>query len=480
MKKHLLLIAFVFTSLVSQATHQMVYELFYDHVPNSDKYILTLVSGAYGFTNAPLQLEIFSNSPFDTIILQQVYFSTIVDTPCANPIKLLIFKSDTLDLGPIPTAGYRFGLTDCCRNNINSFVTPFSRGFYVEAHMLPEPGFTYASSSPRIINPAMEQQLPGIFSLHQLAMDPDDDSIYYSLVDAREGPFSNPQNIPYQAGYSGFAPVGINNPITINQQTGTFSSTNPVQGRFVFNIRVQTFKNSVLTSTIHRDLTVTLFTPSPLRPTISLSNYAGANPIQQGSVGFYSTLVYTGDSIQFDVNGSVFLDTIFLIGTSRLLSLSNNTAGNCTGTCASFMPNPNLYGLANANGTFKFVADTNHLNSANSATYEVAFTAASQNKCKPYLFDNLIVRVTVANNPIGQEETLTTSVNTYPNPSSGIFNVENPIQHSAVLEVFSMHGQRVYTQKLDPGTQTINLSHLPKGNYILLIDGQNPSKIIIE
>jgi len=88
---------------------------------------------------------------------------------------------------------------------------------------------------------------------------------------------------------------------------------------------------------------------------------------------------------------------------------------------------------------------------------------------------------------IAESETAKLSV--YPNPSSGIFNVQIPDVKSGKVEigVFDVSGKEVYSTmvSMDSGIQNnqINLSNQPKGNYILkmIVAGKLYSeKIVVE
>lgn len=73
----------------------------------------------------------------------------------------------------------------------------------------------------------------------------------------------------------------------------------------------------------------------------------------------------------------------------------------------------------------------------------------------------------------------------YPNPSSGLMQIERTgLQNSAVtLEVFDGAGKMVYQTNLNQISQQLNLSHLPKGLYLLQLNtdaGLIHKKIIIQ
>ncbi len=484
MRKLLLSLFFALSTIATFASHQAVFELNYEHIPNTNKYIFTVTFASEGlFLGAYTPRPIESNSPADSITLNFLYANVYTAPPCSMPNYVILFRSDTVDLGPIPTNGYTFSYSDCCRNGSTGNITNSSgRGYYIDAVMYPEPGQTYASSSPRFVNPAAVQQLtPGIFTLNQPAMDPDGDSIFYMLTDVRDGTFKNHINIPYSTGYSGSMPLGITIPITINQAAGSFSAVNVPVGGYVFNVKVESFKNGQRTSTINRDLRIYALLTAPIAPSISLLNYSGSTPLNVSPGGVYQITVKTEDSIAFDVNGAVLLDSIALAGTSRLFALTSNTAGNCVGNCADFTANPNLFGAANATGRFTFVADTTHLLGSDTTNYDVVFLAASQGTCKPIMTANLFVRISVVRNSgIGLAENIQLKCSVFPNPSSGLVQIVNPFGEAKKVRLISSFGQEVATFYVHSGANEINLGSYTKGLYFLVDEGGNCTKLLLQ
>ncbi len=483
MKKILLLAAILFFSLNSRATHQSVLEIIYDRVPGTNKYVFTLLEQVEAQTTQ-FTISLNSNSPAGTFTINRVE-SIPLNENCPVQNWLNIYKSDTVDLGAIPASGYKFGYTTCCRSPaISNITNPSSTGYYIEVKMYPEPGQSFASSSPRFLNPATKPWLlPSPFALNQPAIDPDGDSIFYALVPVREGTFAANTAVTYTAfnNASGAQPLGAAYPIVINQSQGIFSCANTVPiDVYQFNIEITSYKNNVLTSVVQRDL-LTLATPtSPIAPTISLLNYSGSSPIQVSPSGVYQITVKTEDSLKFDINGAILLDSIALAGTSRLFGLTNNTAGNCIGNCADFSPSPNLFGAANATGHFTFVADTTHLLGSDTINYDVVFLAASQGTCKPIMTANLFVRISVVRNSgIGLAENNQLKCSVFPNPSSGLVQIVNPFAVAKKVRLISSFGQEVAAFNVHSGANEINLGSYAKGLYFLVDEAGSCTKIVL-
>lgn len=83
---------------------------------------------------------------------------------------------------------------------------------------------------------------------------------------------------------------------------------------------------------------------------------------------------------------------------------------------------------------------------------------------------------------VGTEEIAfeTSQILIYPNPSNGLINIKTEGQHIENIEVFNMMGQRVFNT-MNVNTQTINLSRLEAGNYVIKIatDRQVTSEKIV-
>ena len=62
----------------------------------------------------------------------------------------------------------------------------------------------------------------------------------------------------------------------------------------------------------------------------------------------------------------------------------------------------------------------------------------------------------------------------YPNPSTGILMLEYKDNYNdATFEIYDMLGEKVFTQKVTPGTQQLNISSLNNGVYIYKLIGRN-------
>jgi OOP family OmpA-OmpF porin len=84
-----------------------------------------------------------------------------------------------------------------------------------------------------------------------------------------------------------------------------------------------------------------------------------------------------------------------------------------------------------------------------------------------YLVDNITL---IECNQIGISEKPVSLIKAYPNPSNGVFTIENtkPIKQ---LKIYNSFGQLVYTESPSTTKTTLDLTHLPAGMYLCNIDG---------
>ncbi len=72
------------------------------------------------------------------------------------------------------------------------------------------------------------------------------------------------------------------------------------------------------------------------------------------------------------------------------------------------------------------------------------------------------------------EEINADNINVYPNPTNGVFNIENV--RGADVEVFNLIGQRVFSAVEVEENISVNLSNLSEGTYVVRISGTNSVK----
>jgi len=203
---------------------------------------------------------------------------------------------------PGPCVDWTFSFSECCRNaQINTVTNPDSYDIYVETTL---DNFNYPVNSSPVFTaiPVTQFCVGNQFFYNQGAIDPDGDSLVFSLIPA----LSNPTlALPYAAGYSAIQPIASIGPITIDPQTGTITFTPSTIQVGVIAVLCQEYRNGVLIGEVRRDIQMNVVggcigtAPAFAPPTDPFGNPAPAftaycgdtsvyivldNPIQCGSV----------------------------------------------------------------------------------------------------------------------------------------------------------------------------------------------------
>jgi hypothetical protein len=121
-------------------------------------------------------------------------------------------------------------------------------------------------------------------------------------------------------------------------------------------------------------------------------------------------------------------------------------------------------GTVQAFGTFTFAA-------GDSGTYTVEIDDA--NNCGPVSTDAIVIRDLTT----GFEDLSVMGLKLFPNPTSGEITIEMPTKADEVmLEILNLTGQVVFNMKAHTSSgmlrETIDVSRLEKGMYMLRVDGQ--------
>ena len=64
---------------------------------------------------------------------------------------------------------------------------------------------------------------------------------------------------------------------------------------------------------------------------------------------------------------------------------------------------------------------------------------------------------------------LTASINVYPNPSRGVFNVEIPNVDNAEISIVTLTGKQVYSGTTSQSITKVDLSNLAAGMYMVRV-----------
>lgn len=150
-----------------------------------------------------------------------------------------------------PCADWTFSFSECCRNALITTITnPDSYNIYVASTL---DNFNHPiNSSPQFTSiPVTEFCVGNQFFYTQGAVDPDGDSLVFSLV----APLSAPGlALPPVAPYTPLNPIASSTPITIDPQTGTISFTPSMIQVGVIAVLVEEYRNGIKIGEVRRDI----------------------------------------------------------------------------------------------------------------------------------------------------------------------------------------------------------------------------------
>lgn len=181
-----------------------------------------------------------------------------------------------------------FSFSLCCRNAaINTIVNPGGQNIYIESYLnnVAAP----CNSSPSFSNRPVPFICAGqSYCFNHGAVDPDGDSLVYSLVTPANGPGTF---VSYISPYSASQPVLSNPAVSFNPQTGDICMTPTQIIVTVMAVRVEEWRNGVLIGSVIRDIQV-----HTINCTNNLPYITGINNTNQ-----YSYTACAGSPISFNI-----------------------------------------------------------------------------------------------------------------------------------------------------------------------------------
>lgn len=175
------------------------------------------------------------------------------------------FKYTAVVTLPLPCADWTFSYSLCCRNNaINTIVNPGGQNIYVSA-LVNTLDFT-CNNSPQFSNPPLAFPCVGQTTcFNHGAVDPDNDSLYYSLVAPQTGANTT---VTYINPYTAQQPLPSNPPVTINPVTGDICMSPTMQIVTVTAVRIEEWKDGKLKGRIQRDIQIRSINCNNTLPTL--------------------------------------------------------------------------------------------------------------------------------------------------------------------------------------------------------------------
>jgi gliding motility-associated-like protein len=203
------------------------------------------------------------------------------------------------------TGGYYFAWERCCRNGIiNNIQRPGDAAMVIYAE-IPPPRFIKNNTPFYTSNPRTLLCVNNLFRYNMNFVDPDGDSLEYSLIDPLNGNLdrnnpstTNPQSGPYSniawaPGYGKLNPINGSLPLRINSKTGELTCIPNLAGIYVASILVEEFRFGIKIGEVRLELQFTV-TTCPNNPPLS-------------SVVTIDNTVLTTDTIEISVPDRVCL-----------------------------------------------------------------------------------------------------------------------------------------------------------------------------
>lgn len=297
------------------ATHAMGTDITYQWVSGETyEFTLTFYRDCLGST-APSSVTLNINSPSACGSTASVTLSQNGAGVEVSPLCPTQLTNSTCNSGTLPgvqqysyTGNYTFptqctdwniSWTHCCRNNmVTNLTTPGSFDMYVETTLDNSVGLN--NSSPTFTSlpvPYICANQP--FCYNHGALDPDGDSLVYSLVNALDGPYPG-SNITYNVPHSGTYPVAtVSGSSTFDPTTGSMCVTPNGPQVAVVTILVEEFRNGNRIGTTMRDLQIVVQACTNVQPAMNsggMLNNIGGVVLDSNSIE-----VCPGDPVSFDL-----------------------------------------------------------------------------------------------------------------------------------------------------------------------------------
>ena len=306
----IVILIFLFTSFTNFASHIVGGEMSYRCLGNNEYEIsLTVYRDCYNATAGADFDPLASIGIFDAnnnlvtslggvdsgqLLIPQTVPDTleiILTDPCltapGNTCVEYMTYVDTVTLTLI-SGGYQLVYQRCCRNAaISNILNPDTTGMSIVAEIT-EAALTSCNSSPQFtIQPPVFVCVNEPFVFDQSLMDPDGDSLVYTLCTPLDGATlldSRPQP-PYSPPYNEILwfdpPYNLSNilgnisqpPLSIDAQTGVVTAFPETQGLYLVGICVEEYRNGVLISTTRREFQYTVGVCTPLEALIDVPEF---------------------------------------------------------------------------------------------------------------------------------------------------------------------------------------------------------------
>ena len=415
MAKRLLVSIFIYFLYFSvYATHERAGEITYRHLSGLT-YEFTITT----YTN--------SGSPADrdqlTIVWGDGSFEAVQRNVKLDLNNTLRKNTYTTTHTFSATGTYTISMEDPNRNmGIINIPNSVNIPFYIESKIIINPFLTY-NNSVQLTNPPIDVGCTGVPFYHNPgAVDPDGDSLVYSLI--------------YCRGYDGEVIPGYSYPIastsiSINSQTGDFYWDSPVmQGEYNIAILIEEYRYGVKVGEVVRDMQILITACNFKPPTI---------------VAINDTCVNAGDSLIFPVHAYDEIVSLEAYG-DVFATASNNAIFN------------RIYGATSVTSNFFWATNCLHVRKQ---PYQITFKATNHHQ-EISLTSLKTVRITVVC-PAPQnlqasafENTINLSWNPTPCNNAAGYRIYRRVNSYGYIPAHCQTGVPAYTGYVEIGTTDIN------------------------
>lgn len=207
----------------------------------------------------------------NTYNLNRIQINTSLQPPVTNPclvppanstIDEHVFQNTNVTMNN--GSAYQLYTQDNARNNILNITgsTNIGQTWYAE---FPDPGVYGCNSGPVFdVGPPVSVCVNEPLNYDHSATDPDGDQLEYRLCEAfDDAPLGGPPpftSVPYQPPYTAQDPVSANPNLAIDPITGIVTGTPDLNGRWVFTVCVDEFRNGVKIGEYRREVQMTVTT----------------------------------------------------------------------------------------------------------------------------------------------------------------------------------------------------------------------------
>lgn len=418
----------------------------------------TLVGSMFGSIRTPGQLGCTSpQSPISYIGTEIYFFSTEVDLPgiCSD---------------------FNFSFNEVARNPCSNLQV--TGNFYIEADLNNTIG---NNSSPVFLSPAVKTFCVGKeFTWHQLANEPDGDSLYYSLEVPLTGYCGGtPTPVAYVSGYHQSHPITTTGPFLFDYKTGTVTFTASQQEIVTFKITVEEFRLNPATNSFMK----VGQTSRDVQVPIIASSYCTSSPHQilyssNASVDSIPHLVCQDTSIIVKFDSPILSSTIASDGSDFGLE---NSLGNLVPIAGAI---PVIKGKNNLEcreiEIFLYQPlsynDTLMLSIRKGSDLNTLETSCGFQINEG---DSLYLIVDGCQGWVSAAETKTIGVSIYPNPANDFLKLECPVTSLAVnIYVMDLSGKTLIHLSSPEVPDQLDISNLPNGIYTLRLQTSEGIEVI--